>query len=251
MWSCVLELIIQQTNSTVTTTIVAMTAEQPGQLSQIWSVIWSIVTAVLSACAVITISKLIEWRRKPAFELDLDFTAMRTFVVEAIEGKVVGRGKYFRLKVTNVRPQPAHRCEAKIEPMDAEGNPLFDSSILHWVRREAHVYPKPEDQYAPITINSKDHEFLDVLMVTDVPITQYRADKDRTETVRFAAVQTYSHRPFPVQRTKSGYNYTFKITVFGENADPKSITITFSGWDGTFEGFNAECFSEVDRSTRA
>ena len=85
-----------QTSSTVTTTIL----QQTEQLAESYSIIWNIIIPVVSTCVVITITKLIEWRRKPAFTVGLDFTAMRTFDIEVreTETKVLGRAKFFRLR---------------------------------------------------------------------------------------------------------------------------------------------------------
>ena len=218
-------------------------AEQPTSLSSL-QVLMSFLIAFVGGSVSILLREVIEWARKPIFQLSLDLSALnKVFVIEPRSMKDLtgntqkvltlknGTGKYVRVKVHNNGSRTAHHCEAKIELMDQQGNPLpIDPSILHWVRRTPYVYKRTEDQFAPVSINSKDHEFLDVIAIERWPVPG----------VTF--VYTYSHRP---QLLLGGVNYKIKVTVFGENTEPKSMTIELSGWDGTFDGFSEKCLRVI------
>ena len=186
--------------------------------------------AIVGGLAAILLREAIDWIRKPILQMSLDLTALKPFVQQLItqdrEPEKIGVSKFVRLRVHNNGRKAANYCEAKIEPMDKNGNSLFDPSILHWVRKYATVYPKPEEQFAPITINRGDHEFLDVLSI-------FKPSKSDNE----ARVMTYSHRPYPLLPHR---NYRLNVTVFSENAAPKKGIVCFT-WDGTWDGFNEGC----------
>jgi hypothetical protein len=190
----------------------------------------AILNVIVGGLAAILLRETVDWIRKPMLQMDLDLTALKPFTQQLItpnrELEKVGVSKFVRLKVDNSGRKAASYCEAKIEPMDEKGNSLFDPSILHWVRKYATVYPKPEEQYAPITINRGDHEFLDVLYV----FKPSNSDDG-------VGAMTYSHRPYPLLAHKG---YRLNVTVFSENATPKKGTVCFT-WDGTWDGFNESC----------
>jgi hypothetical protein len=183
-----------------------------------------LLSAILGAAAAILLRELVVWIRRPVLQISLDLSALRTFAIIG-EVDVEGFGKYVRLRVHNNGLRAARGCEAKIEPMDDQGTSLFDPSILHWVRRYAAIYGRPQDQFAPIVINRRDHEFLDVIQI------------QRWQKPNSLLVSTYSHRPYIFKPNKS---YKLKITLFSENSEPKSVTICFL-WDGTWDGFNEKC----------
>jgi hypothetical protein len=182
--------------------------------------------AFLGGSVATVLREVIEWIRRPQLQLSLDLTALKDFRIEDSQRSTLGWGRYIRLKVHNNGLRAAYRCEAKIEPLDEKGNTLFDPSILHWVRKYAAVFPRIEDQYAPITVNRTDHEFLDVISIFRTP-----------KPPILIGVQTYSHRPYPLGPNK---DYQLKVTVFSANARAKTLTICFR-WDGTWQGFNSDC----------
>jgi hypothetical protein len=190
----------------------------------------AILSVIVGGLAAILLRETVDWLRKPILQMDLDLTALKPFTQQLItpdrEPEKVGVSKFVRMKVHNSGRKAASYCEAKIEPMDENGNSLFDPSILHWVRKYATVYPRPEEQFTPITINRGDHEFLDVLSVF----------KPSNSGNKIRAM-TYSHRPYPLLPHE---RYRLRVTVFSENATPKKGTICFT-WDGTWDGFNERC----------
>jgi hypothetical protein len=202
-------------------------ATQSDSLSQLFLVF-------LGGSIATILRELISWIRRPELQLFLDLTALKEFEQRSIEeGLLLGWRKFIRLKVHNKGLRAAHYCEAKIEPFNEKGQTLFDPSILHWVRRYAAVYPRTQDQYVPITVNRRDHEFLDVVYI------------DRSASPpNTIEVKTFSHRPYPLSPNK---DYRLKVTVFSTNAGAKSLTISFR-WDGTWNGFHANCVNLCSRS---
>ncbi len=184
-----------------------------------------LLTAVLGSVVTILGREIIEWLRRPNLQVTLDLSALNEFRLMD-DGNFQGWAKYVRLKVHNNGMRAARCCESKIEPLDEQENSLFDPSILHWVRKYFAIYRRLEDQFAPISISRGDHEFLDVI------------DINRSSSPPYTiAVRTFSHRPYTLLGKRT---YRLKVTVFSENAEPRSVTIFFS-WDGTWEGFNEGC----------
>ena len=215
---------------------------------------YALLAAVLGSVGTLLLSSLLEWLRKPVLLVSLDLSALTPLEAKAardLYGKytvtpvTLGQTKWIRLKVHNKGHRAAYRCEAKIEPMDKNGRPLFDPSILHWVRNYPAVCPNPEDQFKPVVINCNDHELLDAFYLVRQPASaklKIESDGVKHHIVDTGLeVQTAAHRPYPL---KSNMEYRLKVTVFGENAEPKAVTLRFF-WDGTWNGFNKRCVGIV------
>jgi hypothetical protein len=194
-------------------------------------------TAFFGALAALVASWVREWIRRPKLRMEIDLSALRDFRVidNALEvprrGSQIFMEKDMRLRIHNDGKTPAEYCEAKIEPLNERGESLFDPSILHWVRRYLEPQISPQNTFAPITINAKDHEFLAMIVIY----------QERVGNIENLHLQTASHRPFPFG---PNVNYQFKVTIFAKNHNPISKTFSLL-WDGTWDGFNANSIRQT------
>ncbi|MCP8318658.1 MAG: hypothetical protein L6N95_02365 [Candidatus Methylarchaceae archaeon HK01B] len=124
--------------------------------------------------------------------------------------------KFLRMVIKNLGRTPATYCEAKLT-ITLDGIEQFQGTP-HWVKRDSTISQSLDDLFAPITINAKDSEELDVLRL------RMNADKIETASRIIAYIEP--------RRT-----YQLKVSIFtGIGNNPtKSFDIR---WDGTYDGFD-------------
>jgi hypothetical protein len=198
---------------------------------------WGIplLSAIGGAAVVLVGREFIEWIKSPRLKIDFEnWIDARPRIRDFSFGeKVLGiehKGRRLRLKVYNMGKKPALNCEAKVVVTLIEDK---DTGVqtLHWTRRDPKLYETLERIYAPIHLNSRDNESLDVLELT------YDVDKDKqrlTDLSPDACIETISPYSIMLERNKT---YQLEITVYANNAISKPFRFQVN-WDGTVEGFN-------------
>ncbi len=201
-------------------------------LERLWSFISTIqpiLSPIEGVLVGVFIREIADFFRKPRLSIEIDLSALKPFSI----AETPHFAKYWRLRIKNSGRRPAQYSEAKFEAFDESDNSLFDPSILHWVRRYPVLYSKEQTllQFEPITINSKDHEYLDVIQLVSLD--------HQTHPGRALSMSTYSHRPF---QFKPHAKYVFKVTIYSRNANPLSSKFCLQ-WDDTWEGFDKNSIS--------
>lgn len=193
------------------------------------------VIATLSAFVALILREGYEWFRRPRIKTDFEsWIGINPWLVDFSLGeKVMGimdKSRCLRLRIHNAGKKPALDCEAKVEVYDKDGG---DSAVqsLHWTRRDPRLYKTLDQIYAPIHLNPKDNELLDVLELN------YRVDIDTNEVMNIpedSCLETLS--PYSIM-LKRGKVYQLTITIYASNTVSKPFVFSVF-WDGTLEGFD-------------
>ena len=184
---------------------------------------------------------LVSWLRRPKLEIDFEklMGASPRIVDFSLGEHILGiesKARFLRLRVYNVGRKPALNCEAKVVVLLEEDK---DTAVqtLHWARRDPKLYTGLDQIYAPIHINSRDNELLDVLELN------YNVDID-TQGIKDLSpddcIETVSPYSIMLERNKT---YQLETTVYANNAISKPFRFQVK-WDGTVEGFN-KAFKKV------
>ena len=189
-------------------------------------------TAIGGAAIAITIRESIEWCRRPKLEINFEaWSGANPRLADFSLGeKVMGimdRSRYLRLLIHNTGRKLALDCEAKVVVCDKEDN---DSAVqsLHWSRRDPRIYKTLDQIYAPIPLNPRDNELLDVLELN------YQVDIDTNELMNLPenrCIETIS--PYSIMLEKDKI-YSLEVTIFASNATSKPFRFKIH-WDGTIE----------------
>ena len=197
-----------------------------------WQALGYAITAFSGAVVALSLNWLRDWVQRPKLSIEIDLSALKVWTVTPQQVQ-----KEIRLKIHNKGNSPADYCEAKIEPLKENDESLFDPSILHWVRN----YLEPQNDskhYAPITINSHDHEFLAMLVLKKETFLPTFSAGELTQKLTLV---TASHRPYSFDPDIASGNakYKFKVTIFSKNHTPETKNFSLF-WNGTWDGFNKD-----------
>jgi hypothetical protein len=193
------------------------------------------VIAILSALAALLLKEAYEWLTRPRIKIDIEKLIGRSpHVVDFSLGEQVmgieSKARFLRLRVYNLGKKPASNCEAKVVVLLEEDK---DTAVqaLHWARRDPKLYTSLDQIYAPIHINSRDNELLDVLELN------YNVDIDAQEIKDLSpdkCIETVSPYSIMLERNKT---YQLETTIYANNALSKPFRFQVK-WDGTVEGFD-------------
>ncbi len=208
---------------------------------------WAIplITAFGGAAIALIGKELIEWYKRPRFEIDFEEReGQKPYIPDYNDWTMqtagdIHRIKYLRLIVHNKGKRPAMDCEAKLE-ISVKSKEI-NKVALHWSRRDPALYSKsryieessadPEKIFAPISLNINDEETVDVLSLSYYYSTLPNAD----HSPHFLPyVESASLRQLQLNANTA---YSAKVTIYSSNTMPKSFKFKVN-WDGTLEGFN-------------
>ncbi|MDA8054193.1 MAG: hypothetical protein M0Z77_00905 [Thermoplasmatales archaeon] len=122
-------------------------------------------------------------------------------IIDFENGTPCIRGNIIRLKCENKGLVQAINCEAKLTIYNDKGVPVQDGHILHWSRlmiTSMQGQAATIDAYHPITIASKDHEFIDFTIIVSHAIS----------TIEYWGIYSYPYMlnghilPLPIQGIK-------------------------------------------------
>jgi len=213
-----------------------------------------LITAIGGGAVAIISRELIEWCKRPRFDIDFEKRAGRKPYIPDYNDEAmqtagnVHRIKYLRLKVRNKGKKPAMDCEAKLELFVENESEEINKVALHWSRRDPALYSEyrdggalspidPEKVFAPISLNINDEETVDVMNLT----YYYSILPNADHSPHFpSTMESTSLRKLQLN---SNTTYSAKVTIYSSNAMPKSFKFKVN-WDGTLEGFN-KAFTKV------
>ena len=193
---------------------------------------WAIALLSAAAASVLTtlFREVVACLRQPKLKLDFEeCDGRKPYVLDQFWGlRIAGKTskvKFLRLNVRNDGRKPALNCEAKMVVLKAEKKePL--KPLIHWSRRDPAVYKTLDQIYAPIHLNKRDEETLDLLIPPYYPEDQGIGPG--------ATIQTLSPKEYHFQRN---VNYQIEVTVYASNTISKMFALKLC-WDGTLEGFD-------------
>jgi len=138
------------------------------------------------------------------------------------------KAREMELDVTNNGKTPAYNCEGKCEVQkDGKIQPI-EPLLLYWSRKLPFARRDPGEP-KPITINRNDREELRFLRLEFW--SEYGTEELwQRHGVDIVGLSIDGFRRCNIQR---GHEYTIKITVFSENAEPASKRFRVE-WDGSF-----------------
>jgi len=207
-----------------------------------------LLTAIGGAIVALIGRELIEWSKRPRFEIDFEEReGQKPYIPDYNDEGIRSAGdtyrvKYLRLIVRNKGKKPAMNCEAKLELVIEGASDATHKVALHWSRRDPRLYStsgdvelgvidEPEKVFAPINLNINDEETVDILTLP----YSFSTVADTDHSPRFPPhIETVSLRQLVLQPKNT---YHCKVTVYSSNTTPESFKFKVN-WDGTLEGFN-------------
>jgi len=207
----------------------------------------NIIYAIGGAVVALIGRELIEWFRRPRFEIDFEEReGKKPYIPDYNDEGMQSAGntyriKYLRLIVRNKGKKPAMDCEAKLGLSVGSESKEISKVALHWSRRDPALYSKyryisdasadPEKIFAPISLNVNDEEPVDVLSLS----YSYSTIPDTDHSPRFPPyIESASLRQLELHANTT---YSAKVTIYSSNTMPKSFKFKVN-WDGTLEGFD-------------
>lgn len=193
-----------------------------------WAI--AILIAVLTAAATLLLRESVEWLRRPNLKIDFEERdGHKPYILDLfLERQGLdksNKAKFLRLNVRNTGRKPAMDCEAKMVIV-TEGTRETFAPSMHWARRDPPLYKTPDQIYAPIHLNRKDEEPLDIFKLPYCP--------EEHGLGPGVCIGSMSYREFPFKRN---ITYLLKVTVYASNTISKPFTFRLC-WDGTLEGFD-------------
>jgi hypothetical protein len=208
-----------------------------------------LLSALGGSIITIVIREFVVWRRRPILKLDFEERkGTKPYILDLRNDKSVAgaeeRFKFLRLKLKNEGRRAAMNCEGRIEISDKDDNEILKTT-LHWARNDPAIYgeDKLDKVYAPIHLNPKDKEELDVFCLGYCNEIQYDQNSKR-----FMATRTepnFNTMSFRTYRLDSQTDYFVKVTVYANNATSKPLHFKVN-WDGTLLGFD-RAFSKTEK----
>ena len=202
----------------------------------------SLLSAFGGAVAALIGRELIEWFKHPRLEIDFEERkGEKPYILDLLNDRITTIGveerfKFLRLTLKNDGKSPAMNCEARIEISDKDDNEILKTT-LHWARNDPAIYgeDKLDKIYAPIHLNPKDNEELDVFCLRYCKEKQYDENgKPFIGHRNEPNFYTMSFRRIPLERNTE---YIIRTSVYANNAASKAFRFKVN-WDGTLEGFN-------------
>jgi len=214
----------------------------------------NLISALGGAAMALIGKELIEYYRRPRFEIDFEGRAGQKPYIPDYNNEAmqtagdVNRIKFLRLKVHNKGHKPAMDCEAKLELYVEKAEEEIHRVALHWSRRDPALYSEygeggvlmsinQEKVYTPISLNIHDKETADVFRlryhISTIPDTNHGPHFSKN-------IESASFRQLQLQPETT---YQCKVTVYSSNANPEAFNFKVN-WDGTLEGFQ-KAFTKV------